>query len=429
MANQKSCSDLASLKNLASQRPAESSMDKPQTLDVGAFVAEDGAMDDGVHALHSLLRFKGRSTTYAALKAISGDGFKFIYDKADVSEAMRDLTPTDFIRDGLAFFGLTGSWQTGYTLDELGPILKGAIEAGNPVLTSNLADSSLGYQLIVGFQEGTPPSVAVRAARNAEEVGGSSPSARWMTLDNEWDGPVSSRARWALNPIFVIDSEGSAKAPKHSIQLQHALAAGLRVFESFEVAYATSGFDEAYANEPTAGRSASSGLEAWAALADDVRDRPDLADFAFIWKVDTVGSRLRHDRSALAEFFESHIKREKGDRAKVLKSLSETLVDIARRAEELRTLVWNQATSHVQTPEDFQQLMASTRSIAYPVPEHRGFPERLREVGYEDRMHQTSWGKAIVMGDDVRWRHVARSVDDLGNLEADVETHLRRLSD
>jgi len=44
-------------------------------------------------------------------------------------------------------------------------------------------------------------------------------------------------------------------------------------------------------------------------------------------------------------------------------------------------------------------------------------------------MHTTSWGLAIFMDDEVRWQHVARIVDELGNDEADVENFLRRIAD
>lgn len=404
-------------------------MDRPKTLEVGAFVSEEGATDNGAHALHKLLEFKGHTLPYSAVKALSGDGFKFVYDKAAVFEALRDLTPNDFIRDCLQFFGLSGTWHTGYGLAEVEPLLNAAFAAGNPIITSNLANTSLGYQLIVGFQKGSPSSVAVRAARTAEEMTGDEPPARWMAFDREWDGPVTSRARWDLNPIFVIDSDRGISTPKPAEQLKQAVDAGLKSFEPFEIAYATSGFDEAYATEPTAGRYASNGLEAWSAFAEDIQERPDLADFAFTWKADTLTARLRHDRAALAEFFAAHAKHEKGDRKKLLGTLSEVLESIAAGANTLRKLVWNQDTFQVQTPEDFQQLMATTRSLAYPVPEHRGFPELLREVGYEDRMHDTSWGQAIFMDDEVRWQHVARAVDELANQEADVENFLQRLAD
>ncbi|PIW02265.1 MAG: hypothetical protein COW42_02370 [Deltaproteobacteria bacterium CG17_big_fil_post_rev_8_21_14_2_50_63_7] len=403
-------------------------MDRPKTLDVRAFVSDEGAADNGAHALHKLLEFKGHSLPYSAIKAISGDGFKFVYDKAAVFEALRDLTPTDFFRDCLNFFGIQGAWHTGYGLAEVEPMLESAFAAGNPTITSNLDDSSLGYQLIVGYQPGAPAAVAVRAARSAEELG-EDPPARWMAFDRDWDGPVTSRARWDLNPVFVIDSAGSTPTPKPAEQLQQAVDAGLRSFEPFEIAYATSGFDDAYATEPTAGRNACNGLEAWAALGDDIQNRPDLSSFAFTWKVDALAARLRHDRAALAEFFTVHAKHQKGDKAQLLTSLSEVLTAIAEKAKTLRQLAWNQDTYHVQTPEDFQQLMASSRSLAYPVPEHRGFPELLRAVGYEDRMHTTSWGLAIFMDDEVRWQHVARIVDELGNDEADVENFLRRIAD
>ena len=56
---------------------------------------------------------RGSGTFGLALLASSGDAFKCVYGKGHIHEPMRDLTPNDFIRDGLAFYGVTGRWLTG----------------------------------------------------------------------------------------------------------------------------------------------------------------------------------------------------------------------------------------------------------------------------------------------------------------------------
>lgn len=403
-------------------------MAEPKVLDVPTYEIDPDAGDLGVYVLTSLQEFFGNSKAadYPTLKAVSGDGFKFVYDEGEVYEAMQHLCPTDFIRDGLAFYGIEGSWETGLTLDEAWDRINSSLEQEWPVITSNLLGSQPGYQIILGAEEDEDERrIAVHGGRQPEDVDGDGRTYRWQRFDREWDGPVSSRARWDLNPLFVIESV-DLNTRKREEELVEAVQAGLRVCEQFEIPYGTSGLDETYAAVPLAGRVAGHGADAWGRLVEDVADKPDLANFVFLWKLDIISRRLAHDRQSLAEFFMAHGKRKRGDNAAALKDLSAVLEEIADGARELGEYAWYETPEDIATPEDFQQMMARSSALAYPVPQHRGFPDRLREMGYDDRMFNTVRGEAILMGDAVRWQSLARVVDRVADLDASIEMSLRR---
>ena len=55
-------------------------MEKPRELDVPPFSFDSAAGDGGVEVLQAMLVSRGRACEYGTLKAVTGDGFKFLYD-------------------------------------------------------------------------------------------------------------------------------------------------------------------------------------------------------------------------------------------------------------------------------------------------------------------------------------------------------------
>lgn len=407
-------------------------MSERTVLDVAPFLLHPDAGDCGVYAVQSVLQALDRKASYHTLKAVSGDGFKFVYDRQDVFEPMRDLTPTDFVRDALAFYNVEGSWHGNLALEEVDKVLAESLEAGWPVITSNLLDTHTGYQIIFGIEPGDVPRIAVRGGlleADLEEDDSPKRPSRWVPIDALWDGPVSSRARWVSTPLFIIEDTGSKRAPKLVDRLEQAASAGNRACEVFEIPYGTTGLEDVYAAEPVAGRAAAHGAEAWAVLGEEIKSRPSLADTGFIWKVDTVMRRLAHDREALAEFFGKHAGRAKGRTKAALSQLVETLEATVEGARELRALVWHREALEATTAEEMQSYLTSTRALAFPLGDTPGLGDELRERGYGDRIHEHTWGDAIMMEDNVRWLEVVRSVRELADLEAEIEATLPRLTD
>lgn len=405
------------------------------TLDVPPFLLEPDATDCGIHALRSVLAALDRDVDYDTLKAVSGDGFKFAYDRGAIFEPMRDLTPTDFMRDGLACYGVRGAWQTSYTLEDLDALLPAALEKRHPVLTSNLLDASGGYQIIVGYEPGDVPRIAVRGgllASDLEEDPTPGRPPRWIPLDADWHGPVTSRARWGANPVFLIehvDDAGEPSAqPSPDLVLRRAAEAGMRACEVFEIAYGTSGLEQDFASEPLAGRSAAHGAEAWAVFIEEIRQRPSLEHSAFIWKVDTVAARLAHDRDALARFFAACADRVDGSERGLLTGLAADLRQLACDARDLRQLVWFDPSSAASSAEAVQDMLSSSRALAYPLPDDEGLVDALRAIGYDDRVAELTRGNAILMQDEMRWREVLRHVQRMADREANVEAALPRLA-
>lgn len=404
-----------------------------KTLDVAPYLLDADAGDGGIHVALAVLQALERKTSYATLKAVSGDGFKFVYDRGEVFEAMRDLSPTDFLRSVFALYKVKGAWHTNYALEELDTVLAQAIDAGWPVVTSNVLDTFTGYQIIFGIdRQDDVPRIALRGGLLSDDLEtDASPKrpARWVPVDADWDGPVTSRARWGVNPVFIIEEVGAKKSPKNDDLLATAAEEGMRTYEAFELAYSTSGVDEAFAREPLAGRLAASGAEAWAVLLDEIKTRPPLQSSAFIWKINATMRRLAHDRRALAEFFQTHAKRVKTKGLKAqLSSLVETLNAIAGRADALRELVWHTATQSAATTDDIQSVLTSTRAVAYALPENETLHDELRAVGYDDRIFATQHGTAVIMDDDMRWFEVRKIVRELADIEADVEAALPRIA-
>lgn len=405
-------------------------------VELPPFLLDPDAGDCGIYALQALLVALGRHLDYDTLKAVSGDAFKLVFDTAPVLEPLRDLTPNDFIRDALAALGIRGAWHTGLSLDDLDRLLPAQLAAGFPVLTSHLLDTT-GYQLIVGYEPGDVPRVAVRAGLTHDDLQlAAQRPLRWTPLDADWHGPVSSRARWDINPVFIIDDaippdHPDANPPLPTL-LRIATRTALRIAEVFEIPYGTSGLEHDLSEEPLAGRTAAHGAEAWAMLTDYVRQRPPLDRSPFIWQLDTLTRRLAHDRDALARFFDrcaEETSTPDTTRA-TLRTLAQTARDIACGARDLRQLVWLDDAAHATSAEDVQRLLTSTRALAYPLP--AGDDELIEELarrGYDDRIAHLTQATAVLMQDDVRWIEVLRTVRRLADLEAEIDAAMPRLAD
>lgn len=408
-------------------------MAEPTFLDAPPFPLDPTCGDSGIYALESIAQTLGIKTDYPTLKALSGDAFKVVYGPGPVYEPMRDLTPNDFIRDALAFYGVSGRWLTGYTLDELWPQITASIESGWPVLTSNLQTSYHGYQLIVGVHDDPERGrlVAIQGAHEPRDLqADKAPEPRWQRFRFDWNGPVSSRARWAQNPIFLISENGKSDKNTYASRTDHAINQALAAFEIFDIDYSTDGLEPVEDDGFTyAGERAAHGLDAWPTLEDELRARPSLHDhFHIVWKVDALAQRLLHDRTHLVEFFTEHAKRLKGQRAKDVEALTEHLAATRDAAATLAKLIWNRDTLNVDVGA-FQKLLANSSSLAYPLPHGDiHLPDNLTDMGYGDHLHDTPWGQALLMEAPVRWDTLILHVRSISDLEFDTEALLRKLS-
>jgi len=166
---------------------------------VPAFKLNYDAGDMAILALEAVLKALDKPYPNWWLSSVYGETFKFVYDRGDVFEPMRDRVPLDIFGIACAAVGIEGRWIVNKSMKEVKKLVRNSLKQGMPVLAPYLAESYHGMTIITGIDENE--NLLLQVGKEDLEKGHEYVA---QQIPNKWNGPVPGPIIWADNPIFII---------------------------------------------------------------------------------------------------------------------------------------------------------------------------------------------------------------------------------
>ena len=179
---------------------------------------------DYMIALQAVLAYRGEQMDASYLTGISGEAFKFYYDRRDPSD-VATLSPFDPLPNVCDALGYTYAYSYNEEPDEAWSRLKGWIDMGYPVMACSGGWRSR-WGVVVGYEEENHKAYLRQAPdpyRRMGRRGGPpprSPSGEYETMGaflKEWMGSWPGRADRFGNPQFVVGEKVGASARKDAV--------------------------------------------------------------------------------------------------------------------------------------------------------------------------------------------------------------------
>ncbi len=369
---------------------------------VPAFPLVYDAGDGIILALEALFRYRGRRRSVAWLAGISGDAFKFVYDRGDVFEPLRDRVPVDTATLAAQAVGLKGRWLLDASRPQVIEAVAHSLARGYPVLAPYLAPEVHSAALIVGLDRaaGTFDLQVPRPDPNAD--------APYVTIPipDRWDGPVPGPAIWADTPLFLIEGEGSP--PDEGVLLREALERAVALAQGGSLPYKPHPGAQEYSVPPLTGRYAFHGRDALDLLQYEVGQvMPNR--FAVIWRMDAQLGQLAWDRANAAAFLRQA--------AEMTPEMTAALTEAARLYEETARLArrakgayWDQGLLEVTEAEAALAYLRESSSMVYALPPAATAWE---EVTRRLWRLETPWGPAAILVTPDRVAAIQETVDGI----------------
>jgi hypothetical protein len=368
---------------------------KPFSRDVGS-----GSM--ALHALTSCLGAYGPMPSYYRLVTISGAGFKFVYDTTEAYEPLRDLFPVDVLQTASVALGFTGAhWETGKSIKAMELVIKREVDAGHPLITSNLInDTYHGFAVVAGYDFATGVLLLQGVLGDTSYTS--------VPIPASWSGPTASPSGWATNPVFVI---GEPPAPSEQrLDLDKTMVeTGIAMLKGGTLAYGTHPGEAAYLGSPGPHK-ATYGIPAYRLLAADVgngalilsRPEGDSLNFALIWRLDSQLGQLEHDRRNAAVGLDYLTSRVAGGKSVAVDALRDNVEKTAADAKEAATIFWDLIPFTVNTVDGIANYVGGSRSIVFSFAGRDALFNVLKDKGFQ--VFKTPRGPALVA--DSPWKRL-----------------------
>ena len=360
---------------------------KPFPLDL-----DSGSM--ALHALATCLEFSGRRSTYDRLVAVSGAGFKFVYDTTEAYEPLRDLYPLDVLKMGANASGFADAhWELDKPIEEVKELVKREIDRGRPMITPFLkSDAYHGFFLITGYDFSDGFFYLQGALRD-------SVYAR-VPIPPAWSGPTASPMGWAVNPIFILGGTGEGPQPTTGLD-KSIIATGIDMLKGGTLTYGLTEGEMQYLRSPGPHR-ATYGLPAYRLVSRDIetagltvsRNGEDAFNFSFVWRLDSQLGQLVHDRGYAASAVTYLIPRVSSGKSIEVEELVSNIERTVADAKALRKIFWDQIPDTARTAEGVAAYVKGSESMVFSFAGRDRFLEALRDLGLQ--AFKTAWGPVIV---------------------------------
>lgn len=349
-----------------------------------------------IQALGSALEATGHSSPYGRLAALSGAGFKFVYDTTEAYEPLRDLFPIDVLQTACKASGFPEAcWKAGLPMAEVKAIVKREIDAGRPLLASFLkADAYHGIFLIVGYDYQAGVFYLQGASRDSSYTS--------VPIPEKWDGSTASPAGWADNPVFILGAYDQGRASDTELGLDKVLITnGINLLKGGTLAYGSHPGEQSYMGEPGSHQCVH-GIPAYRLLSLDVgsgdlivkRGGQDEVDFGLVWRLDAQLGQLESDRVNAVTGLSYLVPRVSAEKSvevdETMANIRKTVADVAT----LRKIFWDQIPHQVNTPEGIAAYVKSSESMVFSFAGSDQYFQDLRDRGL--RTFKTRRGPVII---------------------------------
>lgn len=185
------------------------------------------SLDEGVDyiaALQAVLSYKGEPVDRAYLMGISGEAFKFYYDRSSPWDALT-LTPFNPLQTACEALGYTYAYSYNEEPDEAWTRLKGWIHMGYPVMASNGRRYSSTWGIVVGYEEEHQKAYLRLPVDRDRSRGWGIPQTRPSSTEyetmgsflKEWMGSWPGKMDRVGNPQFVVGDKIAPPDPKEVV--------------------------------------------------------------------------------------------------------------------------------------------------------------------------------------------------------------------
>jgi hypothetical protein len=360
---------------------------KPFPMDFDA-----GSM--AIRALGSCFEVYGHWSTYHYLVALSGSGFKFVYDTTDAYEPLRDLFPLDVLRTASDAAGFRDAhWEMDLPITAVKEIVKREVDKGHPLIAPFLKnDAYHGFFIIAGYDFDTGVFYLQGAFRDSNYV--------TVPIPESWSGPTASPMGWATNPIFVI---GDLVEDRDNVDRgtdKAMVTTAISMLKGGTLAYGMHQGERQYMAPGV--HQAAFGLPAYRLLSWDVENRPavveqdgkEVANFGLIWRLDAQLGQLNHDRRYAAQAFDYLVSRVAGGKSVEVEQLSANVERTAAEATDLRKIFWDQIPYALNTVDAVAGYVARSNSVVFSFAGRDRLFQDLADRGL--KVFRTRWGPVIV---------------------------------
>ncbi len=352
--------------------------------DVPAFERNDDAAGMAMTALEAALATRGGGRPAWWLAGMSGDAFKFVYDRGAVFEPLRDRVPLDVLTLACRAAGWDGQWRCGLNAAQAAALVQASVQRGCPVITPFLGSKWYhGMVLIVGIDA----AKGVYFLRVARERGNGHET---VCIPERWDGPVPGPLAWADTPLFLL--QGRLPPPGPDEALRAALGRAVELFEGAPLPYAAHPGAQRYSEPPLAGRAAFQGEAALHALKEEVA-AGGIVGFDLIWRIDAQLGQLRYDRGNAARCLRAMA--EQHQASGPLQEAALHYEVTAQCAGQLQAAFWDKRLQQTAELRSLHAAIDGSASLVYAVGHLP--PGELATLRCMAPVLETPWGPAAVI--------------------------------
>ncbi|MFW9877707.1 MAG: hypothetical protein ACFFG0_31860 [Candidatus Thorarchaeota archaeon] len=354
--------------------------------DVPLFHLNWDAGDMFMNALESCLRFLDHEVNSWWLAGISGDAFKFIYDKDDIREPMRDRVPIDTVSLASSTIGWEGKWYVDEKIERTIDRIRESLEQGYPILTSNLGNQWYhGANIITGIDEDTNELFLQIGRENL-----SKPYAyEKVPIPESWDGPVPGSIIWGTNPIFLFKKRVEILDEEKIIA--KSISQAIEIYKIKSLSYKDHPGAQKFSTPSLKGKTTNQGLAAFVELKEEIKYSE--ITWPVIWSITTQGGQLSYDRSNAAIFLKAIAKKDLKYTA--LNEIGQLFNETVINANSLKESYWNDRLSKFRNPEELLEEIYNSHSFVYNVSS--------LEINLVNRFQKflplmdTLWGPAFIL--------------------------------
>ena len=359
-----------------------------------------------MHALESCLKFQGQESNYWWLAGVSGDAFKFIYDRDDVREPMRDLVPIDTVSLACSSMGWEGKWYVDEKIENVVDRVKRSLKKNYPILTSNLGSQWYhGANIITGINEESNEfflqigRVDLTKSYGYEKI----------PIPKKWDGPVPGPIIWADNPIFIFEKR--IEKPNEEKTVTNSLKQALDIYNKKTLSYKDHPGAQNYSTPSLKGKVVNQGLNAFIELREEVTN--SVITWPIIWRITTQCGQLSYDRSNVTKFLKTIVK--KYSQFSSLEKISDLYNETMNNANALKKSYWDDRLRGIDDLEKLLEEMYNSQSFVYNIS--RLGTDKVNQIRNKFIVMDTLWGPAVILDSPKRRNYSLEMIDIIINNE------------
>ncbi|MFX1573687.1 MAG: hypothetical protein ACFFB0_13135 [Promethearchaeota archaeon] len=369
--------------------------------DVPIFHLNWDAGDMLMLALESCLKYLDQNVNSWWLAGISGDAFKFMYDKKDVREPMRDRVPIDTVSLACSSLGWEGKWYINETIDKVRNRIKHSLEQGYPVITSNLGTRWYhGANIITGINEDTNELFLQIGHEDISK----SYNYKKIHIPEKWDGPVPGSIIWADNPIFILKNKTSQ--PEEEKIIVESIARVIDIYQGESLPYKDHVGAQKYSTPLLKGKTVNKGITAFNELKDEIKNSE--ITWPVIWSITTQCGQLLYDRSNASKFLKKAA--EKYSQYFMLAKIADYYEEIINAANLLKQSYWDERLNKITKIEELVVKLKKGKSFVYNISNLKR--DDINQLCRILPIMETLWGFTVIL-DNPRRRNYNLDLVDL----------------